>query len=800
MFLRAQPDKAKSKSDREEIAKAYKPGDDVIPPVHVSVDSDDSENERMLAEARELSLQDQDPDRARIRRSEQVAQHTRHRRRQEPTSRTTYLNYRSEELGREEQTSQSGRTVRQIEHQSSLRSLLSASDIDSHSQEVQEDIIRQIADEGLLDGIDLNSLTPSQEEEITERIALAVTRRQRELSLTSGDHQRPDRSPHPAAAASATRHRHHARAESTSNQPHHDRPPASRPHLLEATQNNRRQRDRSSSRTSQRSNQSSHHVESRMNVPVSQSASRSVTDLSNRPRAEPGERPRRISHGDRSTTDPEGHTASARAYRDRIVSVGNSQTQRTVLPPSQRVTSGSRPSSQGHGAATTNPLDVLRSRDRPTNISSPALISTSNSAQGSSTTSSVADETRAFPEPSISCSRCKKPDIQYSLHYHCRVCASGNFDICVSCYRSGKGCLHWFGFGYAAKVRFDKSSSGSEPPHVLIARRYRQKSRDSIPHDPEQRLEQGLFCEGCFTFSDSCYWHCDICLEGAWGYCQQCVQTGKHCTHPLQSMGHRSSNNGTQTMYLLGQGGKELYPAPLQTINSATSGPAEALTQSLSTTTVLPNVTNPTSYIPLSLPSYCDICTRSIPPSHTRFHCYGCNAGDYDICTSCYHNVVATGKISSDNGHQGWRRCLRGHRMSVIGFEDREGGQRRVVVREMVGGWALKEEDDPIASSDDPKWRWREADGKNASVTSQLAQVLSPVQRTGVVTMLPPDGGVGLRVVALWSYFPGEDVADELAFPRNAEIREVEDINGDWFWGVYAGTKGLFPGNHGRVV
>jgi hypothetical protein len=64
----------------------------------------------------------------------------------------------------------------------------------------------------------------------------------------------------------------------------------------------------------------------------------------------------------------------------------------------------------------------------------------------------------------------------------------------------------------------------------------------------------------------------------------------------------------------------------------------------------------------------------------------------------------------------------------------------------------------------------------------------------------PPDGGVGLRVKANWAYFPAEGVEDELGFPKLAEIREAEDINGDWFWGVYAGKKGLFPGNYGHVV
>lgn len=253
-------------------------------------------------------------------------------------------------------------------------------------------------------------------------------------------------------------------------------------------------------------------------------------------------------------------------------------------------------------------------------------------------------------------------------------------------------------------------------------------------------------------------------------------------------------------MYFLGQESNELYPAPLNATNTATSGPLQSPHQSLSTTTILPNVTDPAMYTPLSLATYCDICHRSIPPSHTRFHCYACSAGDYDICTPCYHNLVSSGKISTENGPQGWRRCLRGHRMSVVGFEDREGGQRRIVVREMVGGWALKEEEENNNSNQnnslaDPKWSWREADGKNASVPSQV----SHVQRT-TTNLLPPDGGVGLVVLALWSYFPAKDVEDELAFPRNAEIREVEDINGDWFWGVYAGSKGLFPGNYGRIV
>jgi hypothetical protein len=57
-----------------------------------------------------------------------------------------------------------------------------------------------------------------------------------------------------------------------------------------------------------------------------------------------------------------------------------------------------------------------------------------------------------------------------------------------------------------------------------------------------------------------------------------------------------------------------------------------------------------------------------------------------------------------------------------------------------------------------------------------------------------------MRVYALYSYYPDEGVTDELMFPKHAEIREADDINGEWFWGCYAGQKGLFPANYGRVI
>ena len=93
-----------------------------------------------------------------------------------------------------------------------------------------------------------------------------------------------------------------------------------------------------------------------------------------------------------------------------------------------------------------------------------------------------------------------------------------------------------------------------------------------------------------------------------------------------------------------------------------------------------------------------------------------------------------------------------------------EGGQQRIVVREQVGG--RRHKDDTTGS--------------------------------GAQQAPPADSSLGARCLAWWSYFPKDDVSDELAFPKNAEITEVEDMNGDWSIGVYAGKVGLFPSNHVR--
>ena len=136
--------------------------------------------------------------------------------------------------------------------------------------------------------------------------------------------------------------------------------------------------------------------------------------------------------------------------------------------------------------------------------------------------------------------------------------------------------------------------------------------------------------------------------------------------------------------------------------------------------------------------------------------------------------------------------------MVTIGFEDSASGQRRIVVKDLVGGYALKD-DGPNAVGEE--WSWRDGQERQVrTISTGSPHTQLPPDTNPLLSKYPPDGGVGLRVLGLWSYWPKEGVVDELAFPKGAEIREVEDINRDWFWGCYAGRKGLFPGNYVKVL
>ncbi|KAF2650097.1 hypothetical protein K491DRAFT_761965 [Lophiostoma macrostomum CBS 122681] len=920
MFVKANPGRGKSETEKEADRDKFRPGENVMPKLRKREEPGAEEDRRLLEEVQQLSLRE-----VGIPASSNTLEPPRERRRRDRSrdgSRSSRNSaregHRSRSRNRPEPAAE--REVippRVVEHQSSLRSLLSSSEIDS--QEIEEEIMRQIMEEGLLDGIDLNNIDVSQEDEISERIAQAYRRRQAERQRERRERRerlaregRVGSSPAPSATPESVRspavreeeqhrRRPHTRSGSGTSTPAGQgpsRPPVSRPGLIDAANNGPRSRPRSSSQGSSRSARRAERPAALV-LPSNRQAAASgsesdrpaTSDSARRTRRRQSDNQQRASTDERqnfrnslqaqSSSNPNSPRRSAFHI---MTTESPSSTTPTVSSPgicppgsAPPTTAFSPPPSSRR---TTDPTGVRRSR--PANGGTPPTTSPPTfprSTTDPSTTDAPSSQNVAFPtlypEPRFSCNRCGKESIQYELHYNCSRCHSGGFNLCLACCRSGKGCRHWYGFGWAAWPRYERQApSGGYPPnhehpHILTGHRYQrpyaplQESAGptgpvlSSEDDPAHRLENGVFCDICKAFANGCYWKCDVCNEGAWGYCNDCVNQGRHCTHPLLPMAHtigettsRSNNTTTSPLEAASRAGP-LSPglglSAHSTNISHTTPPSTPQSASLIRGPGLITISN-MIFRPLTFTTVCNICTYPIPPSHTRFHCLQCNKGDYDICTPCYHKLVSTSRISKEDGPNGWRRCLYGHRMIVVGFEDRDGGQRRVVVRELVGGWALRDGDSSKSTSTTggaegqtqaqaqgpthapdraatatPKYTWRDKDNSlhtyrlphsssttpaspsspvttsttTANPTTTTTTTTSPIQTP---QRFPPNGGVGLRVLAAWSYFPTDGVQDELGFPKNAEIREAEDINGDWFWGTYCGGKGLFPGNYGRVV
>lgn len=854
IILATNPDRAKSAQEKEEIAQRYKPGTSVFPRVErTDSSSDDEEDQRVVQEVRQLSLQDNQSrtrdtrhrtPQSRTRRSDRSDHDTRssdgrsdgRSRRRRDDERSTRRHGHHERGPR--RTGDTTEETRRIEHQSSLRSLLSLSDAET----MEEEILRQIVEEGLLDNIDMDNLGPRQEEELSERIAEAYRQRHRLRSGSgqqrSGSRQPPEvREPPESSTPNRPRARSHSAQRSATRPPRESsRPPASRPHLLDplvprpGPSTTQRRRSSEGGNRRRESPGTSHPAAS--SETTLRSTARSSSDSTDRPRASQAA----------SRTTESSHTRRRRATE-------SDQTTPRLWTPGSR--------ERGSHHVTGRPV-----ADSPTSVSSP--LSTSQSAippissslvsniNGSSNQSgrpglssrpsssrSNATHAPSFVEPSISCSRCGKANIQYELHKDCLQCNDGDYHLCFRCYRTGQGCLQWPGFAATAQANYGRilASSNDEPipaqtPHVLLSSKYNRPSgsarrtanddRQMTNDDPARRLQTGFFCDICKSPANESFWKCDQCNEGDWGFCNRCVNQGRCCTHPLLPICR--------------------LPSSIVTDTSASNSQAAASTSNA-------DPSDSETFKILSFSTNCDICTQPISTSTTRFHCLVCNEGDYDVCSNCYLKLGVTGKISKENGHNGWRRCAKGHRMIVVGYEDHDDGQRRVVVRDLVGGRALKDEHvyrpSPQTSSANENntlispevgtgdWSWKEGSERRkkasrfrpmphalsintnnpthsraASTTATAADSASPTTPTqsnpgtptSATRRFPPDGGVGAIVCALWAWYPEDGVDDELTFPRGAEITEGENINDDWFWGCYAGSTGLFPGSHVRVV
>ncbi|KLJ12220.1 hypothetical protein EMPG_12722 [Blastomyces silverae] len=684
LFLQSNPHRARGAGEKNQLEQKYKPGDTLIPtrPDNSSRVSDsegeDEEDRRLLEEVRQMSLADVDQRRARVSSGSRSSQSrardrisgTRERDRQEEAQRRRRNARRA--ASQQRASPDPATRTRRIEHQASLRSLLSTSDGDSA---MEEEILRQIIDEGLLDGIDLQSLDPAQEDELSERIAEAYRRR----------HLRQPISRQNARGDGDSRPRDPRSRQPRSNSDN-ERPPVSRPHLLEtpaprAGHTNRQQRSSSDQGVRRRATSPTHRPAASSSDALIQPAVRSSSDLSGQRRPSQnhstsesfrhratsslsssrrsGESERRVRQGGVRTADRQQIFGSPTSTTPATTTTLSSS---PLNPPSQSTT----------GPQPTERIPSTGQRDTGISSSSRPSSSRSDTAIRSSSES-------LLPEPSISCSRCDKRNIQYEVYKTCTRCDDGNYNLCLLCYRMGRGCLHWFGFGKSAQVRFEKKyptgiSAVREPPHVLQSRKYLRppgettqnrpnSSRRRTKDDPAKRLQSASATRenGAFVIA---------------------VSTKANAAHIL------------------------FYP-------SVESG--KAMLSPLIHQAHLP----PNSNAPVPIP-----------------------------------------------------------------------------VRQDSGDWMWKDETSGTSISHRRRFPRTRTAWSNSSPTTPT----DPTTKTHFASHFPPSGGIGLRLLAHWSYYPDPDVTDEIMFPRGAEITEAENINGDWMWGCYAGQKGLFPGGYVVVI
>lgn len=858
MILTAHPEKMKPDAEKDEMNAKYKPGDKVLPELNIPERTAEQlrleEQERHLIDSvRQISLQEavnggSSSSRSRRLREPSTSRNgSSHRTREASTSRdhrgprdrprdqqprrrttlegdTTYRTAaesrpnpsRNDSSGSRRRRDESReRQRRHIEHQSSLRSLISSSDAaDIDMEREVEEFARQIQEEGLLDGLDLDNLDLTNNDELSRKITEAYRRRQRErerLRYEARERSRArsrhsysgpsDVRPHLGSSSNLASRQteHRSRSPSAASQSEeYSRPPiSSRSTHLDVHEPRRRRR------TTSKSRDRSSTLPSGVMHPEAKSGARSQTDSDLRSNS--------LGIATRRPVTSEGRSAST--------SDVSSSTQVTVespavisLPFSARASGLNIVHTQERSSSESSlksirprPMDIVV---QPPSTSPPprpnqSLLATPPSASGYPKL-----RAQLYAEPLINCNSCGKEHIEYELHYHCEDCDDGSWNICLNCYRLGKGCHHWFGFGYGGYTRWErlrKSNPSLPEPHKLLASRFlppksmvasaAEDRKAWSSEDPFERLQSGTFCAQCLAWSNECYWRCDLCNEGDWGFCNDCVNQGRCCPHALLPLAHHFA---------------------LQSPSSPPPSPRSPSRPSSATMMVGLNAPTIGPFKVLTFITTCDLCRQPIAPTQSRFHCFSCvssivpesRPGDYDICEQCYNGLVFGGGLSAENGPEGWRRCPQGHRMVIVGFQDGKGGQRRYTIKDLVGGRRLQiepavpgEGEGGTQQQQHQRWMWYEGDNK---VERLVAKDVSATATVGGgdddSAPFPPDGGFGWKAHARWAWYPAPGASDELMFPKGAEITEIEDANGEWFHGVYMGAKGLFPAPYVRIL
>ncbi|KAH6661084.1 hypothetical protein BKA67DRAFT_74873 [Truncatella angustata] len=844
MFLTANPDKTRTDEDKAEMLEKYKQGDDVLPRIRAQEKSHEERRleqleRQMLDQAREMSLradlgvESPGPSHHRRRREHQIRQQdsSQSDRDSSRDSRTRDARHHSRRDGERRQRAESNgnlrpaeesrrgrsesqhrsrdssrtRRARPIEHQASIRSLLSSSSVDSLDIEREiEEFARQIQEEGLLEGLDLDNIDLSRNDELSKRITEAYRRRQTQRvrqessrrPATSAHSSRTDLaalSPRPLnvdRSRASSRQRANSENTRTSSMTSQidlrSRPPITATHLEVRGPERRRRRTSSGARSATEP--------IRPRTADVKPAARSQTDLTLRDRNHEVER-RRPSFGDRSSSMPTT-TPGKQATVGLGLSFGErAATAINTAPPAELDSGTSTPTASS-----------TRVKQRPASL---VVVPQSPLPSLGAPVSPVSGHHRArsqfYQEPSIACARCSKTHIEYDLHYNCGKCRSGNWNICLDCYRQGKGCLHWFGFGYSAWHKWEKARANGHPdlerPHMLTSNRFTPPKvlpggadgrRTLTTDDPMRRLQMGVFCSGCLAWANGCYWRCELCNEGDWGFCNDCVNQGRGCTHALLPL-----------TYVSPSGNSKFPPSPRV--------PDPPPSASLYTG---PDAVSMGNFKPLTFTTTCSVCQTAMASAQERLHCYTCSQpvvsvgstvadthlGEYEICVGCYHKLEKDGRIAADNGHLGWRRCLDGHRMVMINFQVSNGGERRQITQDLVGGWDLHMEPYKSPTPGFQVWQWRGASGITLERLVSTDVAAASPQGGSWTELFPPAGGMGMKAAAKWSWYPDAGSNDELMFPKGADIREVEDVNGEWYFGTYMGKKGLFPAPFVRVT
>ncbi len=351
-----------------------------------------------------------------------------------------------------------------MEHQSSIRSLISRSSnnaLDSRdmAREIEE-FTRQIQEEGLLDGVDLDNIDLNTNDELSRKITEAYRRRHRERARREGGRR-----------SNASAHSHRSTDGVSESRPHtgDSSRPASRHSAHSAS---RMPEERGDTRRPALSIlrfrslvedgvqpaaaaaplSPSHPLSPSPGPPLLADGSGSQVTHAYAPPEQLGNAPKRhdrgaeLQHTDRHEflAVPRGIPLPRRFFRSALVSQGldwgitqaaSSTAPEAVVQPSRRP---ARPSSLVIGAAM-----------------SATFGSSSGPNLSPSPSSSPRARTLRYAEPNISCNRCMKEHIEYELHYNCATCDQGRYNICLDCYRQGKGCLHWYGFGRSAWVKWE---------------------------------------------------------------------------------------------------------------------------------------------------------------------------------------------------------------------------------------------------------------------------------------------------------------------------------------------------------